>query len=239
MKWYLSVPEMAGLMTNAYRNRILRSLPPRERGILTPYLRSVDLRKDTVLYEAGQRIKDVYFPEHSMISYLSGTSDGETIEVSVVGYEGVAGIECAMEGFTAFRAVVQIPGPALALNCEFLRRELNRCEGIQKALMIYAKALFVQLGQTAVCNKFHSVEERFCRWLLMAHDKTAAPAIPMTQESLARVLGTRRASVSGAAGTFQRDGTIRYTRGRISILNRKRLEAQSCECYETISAAHK
>jgi len=203
-------------MTSANRNRILRSLPPREIRILTPNLRSVVLRKDAVLYEAGQRIKDVYFPEHAMISYVSGTSDGETIEVSVVGNEGVAGIECLMEGVTAFRAVV-----------------------LQKALLNYAKALYVQLGQTAVCNKFHSVEERFCRWLLVALDKSAASSIPMTQDALARVLGTRRASVSGAASGFQRRGTIRYTRGTISVLNRKHLEAQACECYETIASAHK
>jgi CRP-like cAMP-binding protein len=192
-----------------------------------------------VLYEAGQRIKEVYFPEHAMISYVSGTSDGETIEVSVVGNEGVAGIECLMEGVTAFRAVVQIPGAAHALSYEFLKKELNRCDVIQKAMLNYAKALFVQLGQTAVCNKFHSVEERFCRWLLIAIDKSAAQSIPMTQDALARVLGTRRASVSGAASAFQRDGTIRYTRGTISILNRKNLEAEACECYETIAAAHK
>ena len=224
-------------MTSAHRNRILRSLPSRESRILTPYLRSVALRKDAVLYEAGQRIKDVYFPEHSMISYVSGTSEGETIEVSVVGYEGVAGIECVMEGFTAFRAVVQIPGPAHAVSYEFLRKELGRCDFIQKSFVNYAKALFVQLGQTAVCNKFHSVEERFCRWLLMAVDKSAGHSIPMTQDALARALGTRRASVSGAASAFQRDGTIRYTRGTISVLNRKNLEAEVCECYETIAAA--
>jgi len=226
-------------MTSANRNRILRSLPPRESRILTPNLRSVVLRKDAVLYEAGQRIKDVYFPEHAMISYVSGTSDGETIEVSVVGNEGVAGIECLMEGVTAFRAVVQIPGRAHAVSYEFLKRELGRCDVIQKALLNYAKALYVQLGQTAVCNKFHSVEERFCRWLLVALDKSAASSIPMTQDALARVLGTRRASVSGAASGFQRRGTIRYTRGTISVLNRKHLEAQACECYETIASAHK
>jgi CRP-like cAMP-binding protein len=196
------------------------------------------LRKDAVLYEAGQRIKEVYFPEQAMISYLAGTSDGETIEVGVVGNEGIVGIGSLMEGFTEFRAVVQIPGQAYAVDYDFLRREFTRCDVINRVLMVYTKALLVQVGQTAVCNKFHSVEERFCRWLLMAVDKTGH-SIPMTQEALARVLGTRRASVSGVAGVFQRNGSIRYTRGTISILNRKQLEEEVCECYETISAAHK
>jgi CRP-like cAMP-binding protein len=197
------------------------------------------LSKDAVLYEAGQRIKEVYFPEQAMISYVAGTSDGETIEVGVVGNEGLVGIGSLMEGFTEFRAVVQIPGHAYAVNYDFLRREFSRCDVINRVLMHYTKGLLVQVGQIAVCNKFHSVEERFCRWLLMAVDKTSGQSIPMTQEALARVLGTRRASVSGVAGEFQRKGSIRYTRGTISILNRKQLESEVCECYETISAAHK
>jgi CRP-like cAMP-binding protein len=225
-------------MTSAHRNRILRALPPRESRLISPHLKPRMLRKDAVLYEAGQRIKEVYFPEQAMISYLAGTSDGETIEVGVVGNEGLVGIGSLMEGFTAFRAVVQIPGHAYAVNYDFLRREFTRCDVINRVLMVYTKALLVQVGQTAVCNKFHSVEQRFCRWLLMAVDKTG-DSIPMTQEALARVLGTRRASVSGAAGVFQRNGSIRYTRGAISILDRKQLEAEVCECYETISAAHK
>jgi len=226
-------------MTSAHRNRILRALPPREIRLVTPHLRPTFLAKDAVLYEAGQRIKEVYFPEQAMISYLAGTSDGETIEVGVVGNEGIVGMGSLMEGFTEFRAVVQIPGHAYAINYDFLRREFGRCDVINRVLMHYTKGLLVQVGQTAVCNKFHSVEERFCRWLLTAVDKSSAHSIPMTQEALARVLGTRRASVSGAAGSFQRKGSIRYTRGTISILNRKQLETEVCECYETISAAHK
>ena len=226
-------------MTSAHRNRILRALPPREIRLVTPHLRPTFLAKDAVLYEAGQRIKEVYFPEQAMISYLAGTSDGETIEVGVVGNEGIVGMGSLMEGFTEFRAVVQIPGHAYAINYDFLRREFGRCDVINRVLMHYTKGLLVQVGQTAVCNKFHSVEERFCRWLLTAVDKCSAHSIPMTQEALARVLGTRRASVSGAAGSFQRKGSIRYTRGTISILNRKQLETEVCECYETISAAHK
>lgn len=196
------------------------------------------LAKDTVLYEAGQRIKQVYFPEEAVISYLSETSDGESIEVCVVGNEGVIGITSLFENVTVFRAVVQIPGLAYAVNCEFLQTEFGRCDVVHRVLLRYTNAMLLQLSQTAVCNKFHSVEERFCRWLLTAQDKGVNHSIPMTHDALARVLGTRRASVSGAAASFQRSGAIRYERGTISILDRKQLEADACECYETIAAAH-
>ena len=221
-----------------HRNRILKELPARESDLLAPHLKSMMLAKDAVLYEAGVRIKQVFFPEEAMISYLSGTSDGESIEVGVVGNEGVIGISSLFENITAFRAVVQIPGLAYSVSCEFLQTEFGRCDVVHRALLRYTNALLVQLSQTAVCNKFHSVNERFCRWLLTAHDKTSIQPIPMTQDALARVLGTRRASISGAAGAFQRSGAIRYERGSISILNRRKLEADACECYGVIAAAH-
>lgn len=225
-------------MTSTHRNRILRGLPARESRQLVPHLKSIVMAKDAVLYEAGVRIKQVFFPEEAVISYLSGTSDGESIEVCVVGNEGVIGITSLFENIMAFRAVVQIPGRAYALNCEFLQSEFGRCDVVHRALLRYTNALLVQLSHTAVCNKFHSVEERFCRWLLIAHDKSPTQSIPMTQDALARVLGTRRASISDVAGAFQRSGAIRYKRGTISILDRRQLEEDACECYETIATAH-
>ena len=125
------------------------------------------------------------------------------------------------------------------VSYEIIKRELARCDVVHHTLSHYTKTLLVQVGQTAVCNKFHSVEQRFCRWLLTALDKTNGQIIPMTQDALARVLGTRRASISGAAGLYQRNGLIRYTRGHIAVLNRKQLEIEACECYETIAAAHR
>jgi CRP-like cAMP-binding protein len=220
------------------KNRILKALTSKEYRIIVPHLKPLLLPKGTVLYEVGERISDVYFPEDAMISYLSGTADGETLEVSVIGNEGVVGIASLLGESTAFRAVVQIPGHAFSMKRDLLRREFKRHEGIHRLLLHYTNALVVQLAQTAVCNKFHSVQERFCRWLLMAHDRSAADTLPMTQEALARVLGSRRASVSVVAATFQKRGAIRYSRGMIRILDRKHLEAASCECYETISAAH-
>jgi CRP-like cAMP-binding protein len=190
-----------------------------------------------VLYEVGERISEVHFPDDAMISYLSGTAEGESLEVSVIGNEGVVGIASLLGESTAFRAVVQIPGRAYSMKREVLRREFKRHEGLHRLLLHYTNALIVQLAQTAVCNKFHSVEERFCRWLLMAHDRSVADTLPMTQEALARVLGSRRASVSVVAAAFQKKGAIRYSRGMLRILDRKHLEAASCECYESWNMA--
>jgi CRP-like cAMP-binding protein len=222
----------------AMKNRILRALSSKEYRILAPHLKPLLVPKGTVLYEIGEKIRDVFFPEDAMISYLSGTVDGETLEVSVIGNEGVVGIASLFGESAAFRAVVQIPGRGYSMKRDTLLREFRRHEGLHRLLLHYTNALVVQVAQAAVCNKFHTVEERFCRWLLMAHDCSASDTIPMTQESLARVLGSRRASVSVVAAGFQRRAAIRYSRGVIRILDRKCLESAACECYETISAAH-
>jgi CRP-like cAMP-binding protein len=220
------------------KNRILKALPAKEYRIIAPHLKPLLLPKGTVLYEVGERVNDLYFLEDAMISYLSGTADGETLEVSVIGNEGVAGIPSLLGGSAAFLSLVQIPGRAYSIKRDILRREFKRNEGLHRVLLHYMNALVVQVAQTAVCNKFHSVQERFCRWLLIAHDRTDSGTLPMTQEELGRVLGSRRASVSVVAAGFQKRGAIRYSRGVIRILDRKHLEAATCECYETISAAH-
>jgi len=223
---------------DAMENRILKAIPSRELRVISSQLKPVMLAKDAVLYEAGARIGELYLPEDAIVSYLSGTVDGETIEVGVVGNEGIVGMAGLLGEATAFRAVVQIPGHAFSLKRDLLRKEFSGHEVLHGVLLQYTNALIVQLAQTAVCNKFHSVEERFCRWLLMAHDRVPSDTLPMTQESLARVLGSRRASVSVVAASFQQKGAIRYSRGMIRILDRKHLEAASCECYEIITEAH-
>jgi CRP-like cAMP-binding protein len=213
-------------------------LPVKEYRTIVSQLQTVDLVQGKVLYEAGERVQEVYFPDEATISYLSGTADGETLEVCVIGNEGVVGIPSLLADSTAFRAVVQLPGRAYAMRRDVLRKEFKRCEALHKILLHYTNALLIQIAQTAVCNKFHSVEERFCRWLLMANDRSVTDRVPLTQEALSRVLGSRRASVSVTASAFQKKGAIRYSRGIIRILDRKHLEKSSCECYETIYAAH-
>src|SRR5439155_25352546 len=212
------------------KNRILKALSSKDYRILAPHLKPISLPKGKALYEVGEKIDEVYFLEDGMVSYLSGTAEGETLEVSVIGNEGIVGIASILGDSTAFRAVVQIPGRAHSVKRDILRREFKRCEGLNRVLLHYTNALVIQVAQTAVCNKFHSVQERFCRWLLMAHDRSSSDTIPMTQESVARVLGSRRASVSVVAASFQKKSAIRYSRGMIRILDRKYLEAASCEC---------
>lgn len=219
------------------KNRILKALPPKEHRTLSAQLKPAVLTKGTVLYEAGERITQVYFPETAMISYLSGTSEGETIEVCVVGNEGIVGLASLLSDSTAFRAVVQITGESYSLNQDLLRKEFKRCDVLHNLVLDYTNALLVQVAQTAVCNKFHSVQERFCRWLLMASDRIGSSQLPMTQDAMARVLGSRRASVTVVAGALQRKGAIGYTRGIVTILDRKYLETAACECYETIRGA--
>jgi CRP-like cAMP-binding protein len=220
------------------KNRILKALPLKEYRLMMSQLNVVELAQGAVLYEAGERIKEVYFPEEATISYLSSTAEGETLEVCVIGNEGVVGLSSVLADTTAFRAVVQLPGRAYVMKRDVLRKEFKRLEMLHRVLLHYTNAVLIQIAQTAVCNKFHSVEERFCRWLLMAHDRSIADHVPLTQEALARVLGSRRASVSVTASAFQKKGAIRYSRGVIRILDRKHLEAATCECYETISSAH-
>jgi CRP-like cAMP-binding protein len=219
------------------KNRILKALPQKEFRTLAPHLKLVLLTQHTVLYEAGEPITEIFFPDEAIISYLSETSDGETLEVCVIGNEGVVGIGSVLGETTAFRAVVQLSGRAYSIKHDVLRREFKRCEVLHRVLLHYTNAMLVQIAQTAVCNKFHSVEKRFCRWLLMAHDRSASDELSLTQEALARILGSRRASVSVTASAFQKKGAIRYSRGVIRIVDRRHLESASCECYETISAA--
>jgi len=220
-------------------NEILRSLSTRELKLLTPQLQSIDLEKGAVLYDAGQTLTHVYFPAGCMASYLSSTTEGQTIEVCVVGNEGMVGGPAMLSETAAFRTIVQIGGAAFRMPADALRSEFKRCEGLHNVLLNYTNALLVQMAQTAVCNKFHTVEQRFCRWLLLAADRSRATQLSLTQDELARILGTRRASVTVVAGVMQKAGLIRYSRGVIQILDHARLEQESCECYGIVAGAYK
>jgi len=220
------------------KNSILNALPAKEYRLIAPHLRPSNLMQGSVIYDAGESIGEIYFPEDATVSYFSETSDGETLEVCMIGNEGVVGIASILTDRTAFRAVAQLEGNVFGIRRDALRKEFKRCDSLHRLLLSYTNALLVQIAQTAVCNKFHSVEERFCRWLLMAQDRSGTVDLPLTQEALARILGTRRASISVAASGFQNKGAIRYNRGVIRIQDRRRLENSTCECYETIAAAH-
>jgi CRP-like cAMP-binding protein len=213
-------------------NQLLLALPDLEFQRLAPHLEEVRLSLGQVLYEAGENIKHVYFPNRAMVSLIAVLEDGSTTEVGMVGSNGVIGYPAFLGGdLTTTRTIVQVAGTAMKIDTKILKREFIRGGVLQRQLLLYTQALLTQISQTAACNRHHSLEARLARWLLTAQDHTASDTIQITQEFIAELLGTRRSGVTVAAGLLQQAGIIRYSRGRITILNRLALETTACECY--------
>ena len=188
-----------------------------------------------VLYESGGRLQHVYFPTTSIVSLLYVMADGASAEIAVVGNEGVLGISLFMGGETTpSRAVVQSAGYGYRLKSQLLKQEFKRAGPMMYLLLRYTQALITQMAQTAVCNRHHSVEQQLCRWLLLSLDRLASLELTMTQELIANMLGVRREGVTEAAGKLRDAGVIRYNRGRITVLDRPRLEQEVCECYSVV-----
>ena len=188
-----------------------------------------------VLYEPGIKLRYVYFPITSIVSLLYVMEDGASAEIAIVGNEGILGISLFMGGDTTpSRAVVQSAGHGFRLKAEFLKNEFDRFGTAMHLLLRYTQALITQMAQTAVCNRHHSVDQQLCRWLLLSLDRLASNELSMTQELIANMLGVRREGVTEAAGKLQAAGLIRYSRGKISVLDRPGIEARSCECYEVV-----
>jgi len=218
-------------------NRLLATLPRNEYRRLLPKLTSVNLVLGELLYEPGIAIKYVYFPNDSIISLISELSETSGLEVGMVGNEGMAGLAVFMGvGSSSNRALVQGSGTALRMSSTSLRVEANRPGSFHRILHRYAHSLLTQVSQTSVCNRFHLVDARLARWLLMTNDRLGVEEFPLTQEFLGNMLGVRREGVSRAAGALQAAKLISYSRGVISLLNRRGLEAKSCKCYAIIKA---
>lgn len=217
-------------------NRLLAALPDAEFARLVPNLETVSLALGEVLYESGEQIRHVYFPDRNTLASLVATiEDGTSVEVGVVGNEGVIGVQAFLGAETTpTRIAVQIAGGAIRMRADLLREEFNRGGRFQALLLRYTHALFAQVLHTAVCNHLHSVEERFSRWLLMVHERAMLDDLPLTQELISRRLGAHRSSVSEAADTLRREGLIHFKRGKITILDREGLEAAACGCYDVI-----
>ncbi len=187
------------------------------------------------LYESGGQLHHVYFPTTSIVSLLYVLADGASAEIAVVGNEGILGISLFMGGETTpSRAVVQSAGYGYRLKAQLLKQEFNRAGPVLHLLLRYTQALITQMAQTAVCNRHHSVEQQLCRWLLLSLDRLSSDSLTMTQELIANMLGVRREGVTEAAGNLQRAGLIRYSRGRIEVLDRPGLEKAVCECYAVV-----
>ena len=216
-------------------NHLLAAMPAEEWARFEPHLTPVFLDLGDVVYESGKEQPWVYFPTNSIISLLYVMKDGASAEIAIVGNEGLVGISLFMGGDTTpSRAVVQSAGHAVRMRAEFIRDEFVLAGPVQYLFLRYTQALLTQMGQTAVCNRHHGVDQQLCRWLLMSLDRLSSNELTMTQELIANMLGVRREGVTEAAGKLQRAGVISYTRGRIRVLDRARLEKMACECYEVV-----
>jgi len=222
-------------LSDSRQNQLLTVLPRPESERLRPYLEPVTLPLGKTLYESGDRVHHVYFPTTAIVSLLYELEDGASAEIAAVGNEGIVGIATFMGGVTMLnRAVVQSAGRGYRLNARLLEQEFNRGAALQHLLLRYTLALMTQMAQTAVCNRHHTVDQQLCRWLLLSLDRLPSNELCMTQELIANMLGVRRESVTEAAGHLQGAGLIRYSRGRITVLDRPALEHRVCECYEVV-----
>ncbi len=220
---------------NSVSNRILLGLSPKEFSQILPRLEFVRLKLHQVLHEAGETIKSGYFVNSGLMSILAVQPDGKTVEVGLIGREGFAGLPLLV-GYrdSPTRVMTQGDGTAYRCDAETLKQLTRQYPELEKRLHRFSHQLAMQTTQIAACNRLHDVVSRLARWILMSQDRILSEKLPLTQEFLAQMLGTRRASVTVAAGVLQKAGLIAYTRGSVTILNRKELEAAACDCYEIV-----
>lgn len=217
------------------KNRLLTALPSEDRALLTPHLSAVDLDKGRLLYEPGDRVDHVYFPDDCVISLMTLMENGAAIESATIGREGALGLMGAVAPrLSLSRAIVQAPGSALRVGAGPLHDVWTRSAALRDLVDRHNEALFGHAIQSVACNALHAVEARFCRWLLSCHDRIDTNTVSLTQEFLADMLGVQRTTVTAVAGSLQNKGLIRYRRGVVDILDRVGLEAMTCECYRAV-----
>jgi CRP-like cAMP-binding protein len=216
-------------------NQILKSIPEGEYNLIRPYLEPVQLAPQSILHEAGEKIEFAYFLDEGLASLVVLTSDGHSVEVAIVGREGIVGTPLAVGIHRGpYRAIMQIPGSGVRIKSEMLEDVMREAPGLRLMLNRYVLVQGLQIAQIAACNRLHEVEQRLARWLLMCQDRVGSDVLPVTHEFLAQMLGSGRPSVSLAAGILQKAGYIENLRGNVKILNRKKLESAACECYKVI-----
>ena len=224
----------------SFRNRLLSSLPAGEIGLLKPHLEPVMLSTGDIVFQAGDSIPHVYFPENGMISLLSVTEQGQAIEVGYTGYEGLVGISIFLErDEMPYQALVQAPTEALRAESKIVINLFNRQGEFHDIVLRYFYVILKQISQTCICNHFHKIETRLCRWLTVMSERSGNKNLVLTQEFLAHILGVQRTSIGMIAASLQSEGIIRYSRGKVEILDLKRLKKNACECYEIVSREHK
>lgn len=216
-------------------NQILNAIPEGEYNRLRPELEFVQLPHHHILHEAGERLEFAYFLNEGLASLVVLTSDGRSVEVSIVGHEGIVGTPLAVGLHRGpYRTIMQISGTAFRIKAEMLEALLDEMPELRLLLNRFVLVQGLQIAQIAACNRLHEIEQRLARWLLMCQDRVESEYLPVTHEFLAQMLGTGRPSVSLAAGILQKAGTIENARGNVKILNRPELEKAACECYRAI-----
>jgi len=217
------------------RNRLLETLPAAERALILPYLASVDLERGRLLYDPGDLIDVVYFPHDGVISLMTLMENGAAIESATIGCEGALGLMAAVGPRQSLsRAIVQTPTRASRISAAALHDAWQKSDLIKDLVDRHTEALFGHAIQSVACNALHSVEARFCRWLLTCHDRISNDTVALTQEFLADMLGVQRPTVTAVARAVQAKGAIRYRRGVVDIIDRNVLEGLTCECYGVI-----
>ncbi len=219
-------------------NFLLRSLPQEEYQGLLGSMERVRVESEQMIYRQDEPIEHVYFPVTAMLSWIATTQAGERVEVGVVGWEGMVGIpELLGYEISPYSVEVELPGEVLRIRAADFKKHFDRLTSIHGLLFRYTYTALVQLAQSSACGRFHPIESRLCRWLLMAHDRSEGDELQLTQEILAGMIGARRPTVSIVGGILQKAGLIRVNRGRVTILDRSGLEEASCECYAAIRQA--
>jgi CRP-like cAMP-binding protein len=219
----------------ALQNRLLAALPHEDHGLIAPHLIQVDLERGRLLYDPGDPIETIYFPTDGVISLMTLMENGAAIESATIGREGALGLMAAVAPRQSLsRAIVQTPVRTARISAAALHEAWEKSPAIKQLVDRHSEALFGHAIQSVACNALHSVEARFCRWLLTCHDRISSDTVALTQEFLADMLGVQRTTVTAVARTLQEKGVIRYRRGVVDIMDRPGLEALACECYGVI-----
>jgi len=225
------MPKTRGLL----KNNLLASLAPEEFALISGQLTQVELEKGRLLYDPGDRMDTAYFPLDCVLSLMTLMESGAAIESATVGREGGVGLLAALSPrHSVCRCIVQVPGKAARISVGALSDAVGRSPGLRAVIERHNDALMGHAMQSVACNALHSVEARFCRWLLSCHDRIDVDTISLTQEFLADMLGVQRTTVTAVAGALQSKGLIQYRRGIVDILDRAGIEAMACECYGAV-----
>jgi len=223
------------IIEDPIQNQLLAALPKSEFEKIRPFLEPVILKRGEVLWEADEKNRYIYFPNTAVICLLYETEDGRSIEVGIIGRQGLVGIATYMgDALVSNRVVVQRGGGAYRMKGTDVMKEFSECGDFQDILMCYAQSLITQISQTAICNRLHSVEQQLCRWLLINHEHQQTKTFLMTHDQISNLLGVRRESISMAAERLKDRHLIEYSRGNITLLDRKGIAASACECYGVV-----